>query len=243
MDFIKKRTHIINHERFLAAGPHARDLYDWGMLLSGQQETDGEISMVAVLSSPWGYGGQRNIKAAAKLVEVGLWERTDKGFRICRWTEQGNATKAQLDEHRTAARDRMRAKRSSSPPPAVRSQSVRANIERTSLDVPTSTSYCTSGSDLQGGAGGPPDWWAGAVDAAAMAVGVVDEPGARWLEYDASRERKGWSRNHRDAVGWLTAVVRDERKRAKSASSARGADVTKQPFDPDAPWMKLEEAG
>jgi hypothetical protein len=214
------------------------------MLLSGQQETDGELSMVAVLSSPWGYGGRANVKAAAKLVAVGLWERTDKGYRICRWSEQGNTTKAQLDEHRSAARDRMRAKRSSSPPQTVGSHSVRANIEGTSVEVPTSTFNSSSGSDLQGGAGGkPPAWWAGSVDAAAMAVGVVDEPEARWLEYDASRERKGWKRNHRDAVGWLTAVVRDERKRAKAPPAARGAEITKQPFDPKAPWLNLDEAG
>ncbi len=167
MDYVKKRTHIINHPRFLEAGALARDLYDWGMLYAGQLETDGEIATVAVLTSPWGAGGKKNAAVAERLVEVGLWERTPTGFRILRWTEQGNVTKAQLEADRKAARERMKRRRGGddgappgappppppSPPPS-RSGDVRANIGRTSPDVPSSpfTSSCDSGPE--GGAGG-----------------------------------------------------------------------------------------
>lgn len=111
MDYIKKRTHIINHPRFANAGAHARDLYDWGLLHCGLLETDGEIAMVSVLDSSWGYGGKANVKAATRLVEVGLWERTDLGYRVLKWSEQGNMTKADLQAKRAHDREKKRKQR------------------------------------------------------------------------------------------------------------------------------------
>lgn len=236
-DYVKKRTHIINHPRFLEAGAVARDLYDWGMLWSGQLETDGEIPMSALLASPWGAGGKANIRVATKLVDVGLWERTDRGFRVLKWTEQGNATKAELEASREAARSRMRRRRS---------PDVRANSSRTNGEVPTSTSLSTSGSGSspEGVQGEAPDWFR--VDAVAtveMAGLKVDDVGLRWLEYVASRQRKSWPMNHGDAVGWLTSVLRSEAREKREGRGKRGAEITKQPTDPNAPWMKLPEVG
>jgi hypothetical protein len=149
-DYIKKRTHIVNHPKFLEAGAVARDLYDWGMLVSGAIESDGELTEAMVLSSPWGASGTKNRKVADRLVELGLWERTPLGWRILKWTEQGNVTKALLEEKRAAARERMRKRRGdapsdSSPPPAPESPpasgaGVRANFARSSPEVRSSAS-------------------------------------------------------------------------------------------------------
>lgn len=262
MDYVIERTHVIDHERFLEAGPHARDLWEWGMKYSGKFELDGAIPMAAVLASPWGYGGRGNIKAANRLVQVGLWERTDRGFQILRWTEQGNKTRAQLDAAREAAREKKRGQRTreaksgiSVVPESCPPSRPQGTPLGTPSDVINSTSYSSSdsGSDLGSRdqdqpdrsptATTPPAWWSDAVATAEQAVGgTIDQVSARWLEYDAARERKGWARNRRDAVGWLTTVVRAERKNAR-ASPPRAAEVTKQPFDPEASWIKLGDTG
>lgn len=239
-DYVKKRTHIINHVRFIRAGALARDLYDWGMLWSGQQETDGEIPMDSVLCSPWGYGNKRNVTLAQKLVEVGLWERTDTGYRICKWSEQGNRTKAELNERRRGDRER---KSKTSTPPSPTLDGLSGNLPH---GIPSSTSYSPSGSGSLGEMQeGVPAWWAGAIATAEQVVGgKVDQPGALWLEYDAARDRKGWARNHRDAVGWLSAVIRSGRERERqNARPKSAAEITKQPYDPEAPWMKLGDTG
>ena len=118
MKWIRAHCHVIDHPRFTDAGALARDLWQWGMLFSGKHETDGVLRMNDVLRSGWGYGDKRNVKLAEKLVDVGLWERTDAGYRISKWAEMGNPTKAELDEKRGEEREgrASRRKRTSSPP-------------------------------------------------------------------------------------------------------------------------------
>lgn len=238
-DYVIERTHVIDHERFLAAGAIARDLWEWGMKWSGRHEKDGKIPMHAVLASPWGYGGKANIKAATKLVEVGLWERTDDGFLILRWAEQGNKTHAELEAAREKWRKKKKIQRESVPPEPP-TECPQGTTEGTLARVLNSTSYSSSGSGSPGGAGGAPgrapDWWLDALATAGDTVGNIAEGEARWLEYDASRERKGWARNHRDAVGWLCAVVRTEKRNAK-------APTTRQPLENMDSWLPKTGTG
>ena len=131
MLWVKLGTHITDHERLLEAGAVARDLYVWGLLYAGKHETDGELPMSAVLASPWGANGTRNIKPALRLVEVGLWLRTSLGFSSCRWAEQGNETKASLAEKRTSAKDRKT---------RFANEKVRRSEQRTNAFGSTSTS-------------------------------------------------------------------------------------------------------
>ncbi len=142
MLWIKLGTHIKDHPRFLALGALARDLWVWGMLYSGDHELDGDLPMAAVMTSAWGRGDRANVKLAGTLVSAGLWERTESGWRILRWAEQGNQTKAQLSADREAARERKERNGSGK---------VRANEQRTNTEVPTSTSLSCSGSDLSEG--------------------------------------------------------------------------------------------
>lgn len=252
MDYVKKRTHIINHPRFLKAGAVARDLYDWGMLHSGLIESDGELDMVAVLSASWGYGGKANIRAAVKLVEVGLWERTDTGFRILKWAEQGNVTKATLEQKREADREKKRRQRLGSVDSGPRNDACphgtpQGTPQGSPAGIGTSPSTSPSGSALSAENksltvvhGEVPAFF---IAAAATAEGVVgrkvDQLGARWVEYEASRDRKRWGMGHKDAAGWLTAVMRSEAREGKAGTSRkRGAEITKQPYEDDAPWLK-----
>lgn len=235
MDWVRLRTHVVDHVRFLEAGPHARDLWAWGMLYAGEHETDGHIPMTAVLAAPWGYGGRANVKAAQKLVEVGLWERTDGGFLVLRWAEQGNPTKATIQADREAARARMRRSRGGIPaaapvdatPPESNPQSqvrgdVRPNFARSSPDVPTSTSTSDlkiSRSDLPDRSPTPsvtadrPAFFDQAADTVEATTGTkVDRPAA-WLRYSGHRTRDGKAMSQPDAVYWLTTVdVREARR-------------------------------
>lgn len=247
MDYVIERTHVIDHERFLDAGVHGRDLWEWGMKYSGKHETDGELPMRAVLTSPWGYGGKANIKAANRLVEVGLWERTDSGFRVLRWSEQGNKTRAQMEAKRSVWRNKKANQRSaeaeSAPapaecPPGTLEGTPPGTLESVlnSLSDPSgSESSSRIRSDLPDRSGGAPEWWAGAVGAAEHVVGPIDDVEALWVQYDAARDRKGWARNHRDAVGWLTAVRRREQRDVKTATNVRGE---RQPLTNTEHWVK-----
>lgn len=250
MDYVIERTHVIDHERFLEAGPHARDLWEWGMKYSGKFELDGAIPMAAVLASPWGYGGRANIRAANRLVEVGLWERTEKGFQILRWTEQGNKTHAELEAAREAARKKKATQRANSekrrksePPSECPPGTPRGTPQGTPEGVLNSPSYSSSESgsssrirsDLPDRSGGAPEWWPAAVGAAEQVVGTIDDSEALWVQYDAARDRKGWARNHRDAVGWLTAVRRREQR---DVTSAVGIRAERQPLTNTEHWVK-----
>jgi hypothetical protein len=219
-DFIKLRTHITSHERLLSAGPHARDLYVWGMLHAGQQETDGHLPMIAVLSSPWGYGGRANIKAAARLVEVGLWERTDGGYVVSRWAEQGNMTKATLEEKRKVERERKSKQRNSSFP-VCPTGTPDGTPSGTPASAGSSTSTSPSGSgslgEMQGGV--PPDWFGAALETVSVQTGETIRPADAWLRYFGHRRGKGISPTQQDAVYWLTTVMVPEARKERRADA------------------------
>lgn len=232
-DYVKKRTHIINHVRFLDAGPVARDLYDWGMLWSGQQETDGQIPMSALLVSPWGAGGKRNVVVAAKLVLVGLWERTDTGFAICKWAEQGNVTKSELVEKRQVDRDRKAAyrKRQSEPCPSGTPlgtiDGTPGGVRTDSLPLPLPLPLSESGSrEGMQGETEPPEWFIGAIATVEMATGATIEPGAAWLRYQGHRSSNGKPMSAPDARYWLTTVdVREAQKDRLEAARVKERDA------------------
>lgn len=257
MKWIKLGTHIVDHEKFLAVGAVGRDLFVWGLTYCGKHETDGEIPMVAVLASPWGAGGAANIKVASALVTAGLWARTNTGFLSLKWAEQGNETKTSLSEKREAAKAR-KDRRPVREKFADGSRELSANEQRTNAEGFKSVSLSLSGSGslpaeretpaVSTAPGAPmPEWFNGACEAAAMVLGgEVDSRPARWAEYETSRDRKGWAMGHKDAVGWLSTVLRTERERKSTrggGGAARGAEITKQPYDPNAPWLKLPEVG
>lgn len=111
--------------------------WTWALLYVREQETDGYLPEAALRGS-WVSETEAR-RHAAKLVEVGLWERDAHGpdgggWRICRYSDK-NETKATITERREEAAERMR---------RVRANRVRTTGER-SQDVPGSG----SGSDLR----------------------------------------------------------------------------------------------
>jgi hypothetical protein len=232
MRWIKLGTHIADHARLLAAGAVGRDLYVWGLTYSGKHETDGELPMVAVLTSAWGAGGQANIKVANTLVDVGLWARTDTGFTSLRWAEQGNETKTSLSEKREAAKARKFAKGSREPSAnfSRTNTELLANEQRTITKGSTSMSLLDSGSDLGSGSyvcasarDDPPDWWDAALGTIEMNTGIALPSGEAWLRYSGHRDGKGLQVTRKDAMYWLTTVIVPELRNARAETARRDA--------------------
>lgn len=224
------------HPRAWEAGPEAMGLWLWGMVHAKAHRTGGRLTRAAVLGA---WGGKRNAELAKRLVASGLWVTEAVGWSIRNFESKsagGSSTeRVQRFRERSKGVSETEVKR------------VSSGVTATGLPLPSisTLSVSSSGSQIASPAVAP-DWWAGSCDAAEMALGgavPVDDRPARWAEYSAARDRKGWAVGHKDAVGWLTAVLRSERTRARERPGARGAEITKQPFDPNAPWLKLPEVG
>lgn len=262
MKWVRAHCHVVDHPRFLEAGALARDLWNWGMLYSGKHELDGELPLGAILNTPWGAGGKKNAPIAERLVEVGLWEKTETGYRISKWEEMGNPTKAGLaakrEEERTGRANRRQNTKRSDPPPAVESGVVSApdNVpdkERTPDGVPYSYSK-SSGSGSREGVQGEdrPPWFDDAIATVEMQTGVKLRPADCWLRYFGHRRNKGVAPSHGDAVYWLTTVMVPEgRRELRAEADKRERDAKfdaeranrpsgfRQPETPPAPYHQV----
>ena len=91
------------HPKVMAAGLEATGLYVRALSWSGQQLTDGKIPkhMLAALG-----GGARTKKAAARLVEVGLWSEGPEAYQVPDFLEF-NKSRAEVTLKRDQAKGRM----------------------------------------------------------------------------------------------------------------------------------------
>lgn len=219
----------------LAAGSFG--LYCFCVLDTRAELLDGFIAEEVLLGA-LGRPHKERLAQAEALCEVDLLERVAGGYRVIKY-EEHNDTASEVEEAKAAALKRQNKKRHASEPPGVTRDNT---VSHAGVPISISISSTSSGSSSLGeGLGeGPPEWFGDAARTVSEGTGreVTDLHG-RWLEYRASRERKNWAMNARDAVGWLTAVMRTEARQPK----ARGAEATKQPYDENAPWMKLPEVG
>ncbi len=227
--YARAAVQLRTHERPIKAErlcPGAMGLYFFLLLDARGEQTHGDVAEL-VAECSWGAPTSYRRKQAEALIAVGLIERRDDRLHVVKYDEH-NDTPDDIQEARKAAVGRQRKRRCHA--------DVTRDTHVTHADVPISISISPSLSgssssperDLPDRSSRPPEWWEGAVEAAAMVVGDIDSPDARWLEYDASRERKGWERNHRDAVGWLTTVMRSERSKAVTQAPPRSL---RQPHD------------
>jgi hypothetical protein len=245
MKWIREHTHVVDHPRLLEAGAIGRDLWHWGMLFAGKHETDGVLPMSAVLATPWGAGGKKNVMVAQKLVAVGLWDRVDVGYQICRWSEMGNPTKAELEDKRKEEREgrKGRRQRSSMPPagdlentdvsapdnagcPPRTPQGVPYSLSSGLTDRIESTDHPRPASAPEWSADPqkpPPDWWDSVCETVQFETGVDIPRGEAWLRYAGHRgdKRRPPERGH--AVYWLTTVVVKEAREARD-NARRQAD-------------------
>lgn len=232
---------LITNERSFIAGPDAMGVYAFCVMWTRKEQRDGFVPELVALSA-WGGERRENAKRLERLVSCGYLERADGGFRVSKY-EEHNDTVADIEVAREAARVRKGKSR-------VGHTSGHGDVTRDSrvrhAEVPISISISPSGSgsDLSsadqksatGGAGGPPDWFLGAVETAAMEVGEIADVGARWRSYLSSRKRKGWSMNHEDAVGWLCDVIGSERRKRLDNAKADTRQPLRNPEN--ATWLK-----
>jgi hypothetical protein len=195
-------------------------------------------------------------KLIDELVRVGLWLPRDDGtgWDIFNWEKKSPGRKKSSEPPGASTTRVQKHRESKKTANDVTVETVDETVETesvphagTSISVSSSVSSDLSQADqinLTGGSGSVPDWFAvGVVGTVEQAGFTADNIPARWLEYEGSRARKTWSMNHKDAVAWLLAVLRREKRDADAKPKAKGAEATKQPYDENAPWMKLPEVG
>ena len=126
MTWFRVDDNLCGNKKPRRAGLPAMGLWTIAGSYSSQQGLGGFIPEWYVQTWPSG------AKLAAKLVEAGLWSPSehdgDAGWEFHDW-EQCNPSREKVEQDRSAARDRMRAKRSSEQTEC--SQDVRANTDRT----------------------------------------------------------------------------------------------------------------
>lgn len=224
MIYAKVDVKLRDHERAHRAGA-AMATWTWGLLYSREQESDGFIADVALRGS---WVGEREAKRhAAQLVLVGLWEKADDGWRICRYGDK-NETRATIALRRAEAAERMQRVRAnrqrtpSEPPTNVRSEnstavpgsgSVLVEERNKGSEIPSARARANPGDD-------PPDWWPGVL-ATISQRGVDLDPGLSWIRYAGHRAGKNRPATREDALYWLGTVMVPEAIETRKKDSAR----------------------
>jgi hypothetical protein len=209
-----------DHVRAHRAGA-AMSTWLWGLLYARGQETDGLVPDVA-LRGAW-VGEKEARRHAVRLVEVGLWEDTNGGWRICRY-EAKNETKEQIAERRRETRERVSNHR--------RNRSGNALLtSATAALVPDSDSDSDSGSSLPGEReresplDAAPEWFAKVVDSICTNQMVDLRLAECWTAYCGHASDKGKRPNDRHAAYWLTTVMVPKRRdEAKADARQRERD-------------------
>ncbi|WP_436702446.1 hypothetical protein [Nocardioides sp. BYT-33-1] len=101
--FAPLSAHYYDDDAVIAAGERAEVLFTRGLAFSARKPTDGFISDLQLTTFRLSGVESR----AARLVEVGLWERVDGGYTVRSWLKH-NASRAEIEEkqRKDAARKR-----------------------------------------------------------------------------------------------------------------------------------------
>lgn len=246
--YARMAVQLRTHDRAVRAEsicPGAMGLYAWMLIQARGEETAGDVLEASALAA-WGAHTSFRRKQVEALLAVELVERKGDRLAVVRYSEHNDGPE-EIEANRSAARDR---KSKSRHAPVTRDISVTAPSGHAEVpssiscssslsesgsrsEEPTSTPRATPANDND-----PPNWWAVACDTVSASVAPVDDRGARWLEYSAARERKGWATGQRDAVGWLSTVVRSERRNARAApKSGGGPRGDRQGLPAHMPWL------
>lgn len=119
MGWAKFDDGFTEHPKVVAAGPWGELLAMRGVIYAARYETDGFIPSGQLPRLSVGIPAVK--RRVSELISVGLWEETDGGWLIHDFLDY-HPSKAEREEERQAARERMR--------------NVRANKTRTSDEVP-----------------------------------------------------------------------------------------------------------
>lgn len=236
-DFAPIDVSIMTHPKACAAGPEAMGLWLWGQAYARVQKSGGRIHRHAALVA---WGGKRNIILAKRLVEAGLWlAREDGDWDVHNFEAKAGPARSSSAKRMRDLRDRRKQELSLVTPSDV--TECHGDAHGDALCSP-SLSTSPSGSS-SGGAGGASVWWPAAIATAEQETSLtVDQPGARWVEYSAARERKGWAKNQQDAASWLIAVLRREHREAPRSKGGGGPRGDRQPHDSG--WLeRMDKTG
>lgn len=96
-------AHYYDDDAVIAAGEKAEVLFTRGLAFAARKPMDGFISDLQLTTFRLSAVKNR----AAKLVEVGLWEQVDGGYRIRAWLKH-NASKAEIEEKQRKDAERKR---------------------------------------------------------------------------------------------------------------------------------------
>ncbi len=102
MSWVKLDDKLPGHRKILAASPEAAWLHIEGLCYCAQQETDGAIPDTA-LAMLTRFSKPKAMKLAARLVEVGLWERNSAGWLVHDYLDY-NPSRKELEARREIKR-------------------------------------------------------------------------------------------------------------------------------------------
>jgi hypothetical protein len=141
MPYVKIDDKIFQHPKILAVGSGAKLVYLAGICYSGMSLTDGFIpahqaNVLAVTA-----GLSSSAKYAKELVAAGLWVEIEGGYQVHDYLDY-NESAAKVHTKKEAARDRMAEMRAGKKRGS--SSDVRANNERSSQNVRSTTTSTTT---------------------------------------------------------------------------------------------------
>jgi hypothetical protein len=156
MTWFKVDDKLWGHQKWIAASPGARALWVTAGSWCADHLTDGVVPRHMLATFGARAGDSR------KLLEIGLWEEVDGGFRFRDWDEyqpsreQVEADRKAARQRQQAARDRAREARSSRRDDAVTSRVTSGDVTALSrLPDPTRPDHIEETSSLQGAAPRP----------------------------------------------------------------------------------------
>jgi hypothetical protein len=212
------------HHKVIAAGNPAMGLWVRAGSVCASQLTDGFVPdhMIASLGT---------VAQAKRLVEVGLWDRTEGGYTFHEWEER-QPRRADVEAERAAAKERMRAARdrkrkaaqeASPQASAPRSEDVRPNTSRSSPEV--RDVFGDPNPSLPNPALPDPPKGAGSADAPTRDLAVVaSDPGtaqslvAEWIDHcEAKPPRQVVGQVAKHLKAMLDEGIEPERVRAALA--------------------------
>ncbi len=229
---------IITHEKALNSGIAGFGLWAWGMCYAQKHTTDGRLPLVAVMSA---LDEDRRIlrRAAVRLVTSGLWvESADGSFAVFNYPKK-NQTADDIQRKKDAATGRK--ERWLERQEAASRTRSKTLPEREGTPSPPEPPPPLQPSPPEREGDALPEWVGTSIDSVSATTGEMFDRAIVWTKYQGSREDSGRKPSPADFRGFLASWA--SRQKSERVNRQRGAETTKQPYEADAPWLKLPEVG
>jgi hypothetical protein len=186
-------------------------------------------------------------RVVSELVRVGLWvEREDGDWDIHNWEKKSPGRK-KSSEPPGASTPRVQKLRNRKAGAAnetdvtvsetVVTDSVARASSSPSISPSVSSSDLCPADQINLTGGSRPPWADAAFASAEMSTGETFDRGTVWFTYANARDDAGRPTNASDFKRYLGSWA-SRQKSERVNRPKRPAEITKQPYDPDAPWLK-----